>query len=86
MRAPAGSLGTYSLPPTLPTQDPKTQLELLEYAKEGCSVFADFKDQCEQYVTLYGPLVFNMLISYLQPDALCTRLGYCTPQPSLVVT
>jgi saposin len=61
-------------------------MELLEYAKEGCSVFADFKDQCEQYVTLYGPLVFNMLISYLQPDALCTRLGYCTPQPPLVVT
>jgi len=26
----------------------------------------DFKDQCEMYVTLYGPLVFNMLISYLQ--------------------
>jgi hypothetical protein len=26
----------------------------------------DFKDQCEAYITLYGPLVFNMLITYLQ--------------------
>lgn len=26
----------------------------------------DFKAQCEQYVILYGPLVFNMAISYLQ--------------------
>ncbi|KAL4855593.1 putative sodium-coupled neutral amino acid transporter 7 [Chlorella vulgaris] len=67
-------------------QDPKTQTELLEYAKEGCTVFADFKDQCVQYVTLYGPLVFNMLISYLQPDMVCTRLGYCTAHPAIVVT
>lgn len=152
---------THSLPPTpLPPsplphrlfsikQDPKTQAELLDYAKQGCSMFQvraavqparppaaclpacscwrhtrllaslsaaplpglnphpcpcpappllplnpllalelplplhhwtdcqDFKDQCEAYVTLYGPLVFNMLVSYLQPDSLCTRLGYC---------
>lgn len=109
-------------------QDPKTQAELLEYAKEGCNIFAvravacakpqatlkeqprvaahlhsspqalvvsfslsvlppqDFKDQCEQYVTLYGPLVFNMLISYLQPDSVCTRMGYCSASPPLVVT
>lgn len=57
-------------------QDPKTQTELLEYAKEGCTVFADFKDQCVQYVTLYGPLVFNMLISYLQVKQLP---GSCLP-------
>ena len=29
----------------------------------------DFKDQCEAYITLYGPLVFNMLITYLQVGA-----------------
>ncbi|KAI7844423.1 hypothetical protein COHA_002017 [Chlorella ohadii] len=68
-------------------QDPKTQAELLEYAKQGCTIFQDFKDQCEAYVTLYGPLVFNMLISYLQPDFLCARLGYCpVGPPPLVVS
>ncbi|KAL4420667.1 hypothetical protein ABPG75_010323 [Micractinium tetrahymenae] len=60
-------------------QDPKTQAELLDYAKQGCTIFQDFKEQCEAYVTLYGPLVFNMAISYLQPDSLCTSLGYCKP-------
>lgn len=47
----------------------------------------DFKDQCEAYVTLYGPLVFNMLISYLQPDYLCARMGYCPvgPPPTVVL-
>jgi saposin len=66
-------------------QDPKTQAELLEYAKQGCTIFQDFKDQCEAYVTLYGPLVFNMLISYLQPDFLCARLGYCPVGPPPMV-
>ncbi|KAL4451414.1 hypothetical protein ABPG77_009486 [Micractinium sp. CCAP 211/92] len=61
-------------------QDPKTQAELLDYAKQGCSIFQDFKAQCEQYVILYGPLVFNMAISYLQPDSLCASLGYCKPE------
>ncbi|PSC71700.1 proactivator polypeptide-like [Micractinium conductrix] len=57
--------------------DPKTQAEVLDYAKEGCAMFQDFKDQCEAYVTLYGPLVLNMAISYLQPDSLCSTMGYC---------
>lgn len=41
----------------------------------------DFKEQCETYVQLYGPLVFNMLLSYLQPDSLCARIGYCPTGP-----
>ena len=41
------------------------------------SFLQDWQVQCEQYVTLYGPLFINMLITYLQPDAICTELGYC---------
>ena len=91
----------------------------MDYAKQGCAVFQDFKEQCVEYVELYGerlggggrwrklpcaaprpvhppptpspdppphihthpgPLVFNMVLGYLQPDLLCTRLGYCKPE------
>jgi hypothetical protein len=38
-----------------------------------CPSPQDFKDQCEAYITLYGPLVFNMLITYLQVSTGSTR-------------
>eukprot|EP00887_Chlorella_sp_A99_P007294 scaffold2.g7294.t1 len=41
----------------------------------------DFKAQCIQYVELYAPLVLNMAITYLQPEPLCARLGYCPAPP-----
>ncbi|XP_071829151.1 uncharacterized protein [Apostichopus japonicus] len=34
--------------------------------------------QCQQYVTEYGPLVFNMLLQYLDPTAICGDIGFCT--------
>jgi hypothetical protein len=27
----------------------------------------------------YAPLVYGVLLTYLQPDALCGELGYCQP-------
>jgi len=57
--------------------NPETQQEVMEYAKQACSVMEEYKEQCEQYVQLYGPLVFTMAVSYLQPGPLCERLGYC---------
>ncbi|GAB4819732.1 hypothetical protein N2152v2_006778 [Parachlorella kessleri] len=62
-------------------QDPQTQREILAYAKQGCEVFQDYKQQCETYVELYGPLILSMALQYLQPQQLCTRMGYCKPLP-----
>lgn len=58
-----------------------TQKQILEYAKEACQAIGpDFKDQCLNYVELYGPLVVNMVVQYLKPQ-LCIDAGYC-PQPT----
>lgn len=58
-----------------------TQKQILEYAKEACQAFGpNFKDQCLNYVELYGPLVVNMIVQYLKPQ-LCIDAGYC-PQPT----
>ena len=38
----------------------------------------DFKDQCEAYVTLYGPLVFNMALTYLEVrERVCVCVCAC---------
>uniref|UniRef100_A0A1D1ZRM2 Saposin B-type domain-containing protein n=2 Tax=Auxenochlorella protothecoides TaxID=3075 RepID=A0A1D1ZRM2_AUXPR len=60
-------------------QNPKTQADIIEYAKESCSMFPDWQDSCEAYVTLYGPIAINMLVTYLQPQTVCSELGYCPP-------
>lgn len=65
--------------------NPQTQEEILEYAREGCGLFTDFKQQCLQYVNLYGPLVLNMGLTYLQPETLCAQLGYCPVPPPLLI-
>ncbi|CAL5223567.1 g6102 [Coccomyxa viridis] len=54
-----------------------TQKQILEYAKEACSSLGpNLKDQCLNYVELYGPLVVNMIVQYLKPE-LCIDAGYC---------
>lgn len=62
--------------------DPKTQAELLEFGKQACDAFPSFKDECVSYVTIYGPLALNVLLSYLQPDSLCASIGYCPVPPA----
>lgn len=59
--------------------DPNTQQEIMDFAKQGCDTFEDYKPQCIEYIDMYGPMVFGIAISYLQPVPFCTRLGYCTP-------
>ena len=63
-----------------------TQKEILVYAHEACHVFPGFEDQCEVYVNMYGPLVLGIVQQYLQPDAMCGRLGFCPlPPPPITV-
>lgn len=61
----------------------ETQKEILEYAHDACHVFPGFEDQCEMYVNMYGPLVMGIIQQYLQPDAMCGRLGFCPLPPAL---
>jgi hypothetical protein len=68
---------------TLLLQEPKTQIEIIAYAKQGCQMLGDpWAAQCVQYVDMYGALVINMAEAYLQPDQLCAKLGYC-PAPGV---
>ncbi|DBA91183.1 TPA: hypothetical protein ACH3X2_004060 [Trebouxia sp. C0005] len=64
-------------------RNPETQKEILVYAHEACHVFPGFEDQCEMYVNMYGPLVMGIIQQYLQPDAMCGRLGFCPLPPAL---
>lgn len=61
----------------------ETQKQILEYAHDACHVFPGFEDQCEMYVNMYGPLVMGIIQQYLQPDAMCGRLGFCPLPPAL---
>ena len=61
----------------------ETQKEILEYAHDACHVFPGFEDQCETYVNMYGPLVMGIIQQYLQPDAMCSRLGFCPLPPAV---
>jgi saposin len=63
-------------------QDPELQQQALAYAKDACDSFQDYKAQCQEYVDQYGPLIFSMGAAYLQPDPVCTRLGYCKGAPA----
>jgi len=58
-------------------QDPDTQKEVFDYVKQGCETFDSYKEQCVEYVDQYGPLVFGMVLTYLQPEPFCTQMGYC---------
>lgn len=61
----------------------ETQKEILVYAHEACHVFPGLEEQCEMYVNMYGPLVMGIIQQYLQPDAMCGRLGFCPLPPAL---
>jgi saposin len=58
-------------------QEPQTQEDILNYTKQACSALESYKEQCISYVTLYGPLVINMVLGYLQPESLCDQIGFC---------
>jgi len=62
--------------------NPELQGQLIEYAKQACAVFPSFQPTCEADVDQYAPMVFGMMLAYLQPDQVCIQLKMCPP-PSL---
>ncbi|KAK9819194.1 hypothetical protein WJX74_001317 [Apatococcus lobatus] len=62
--------------------NPEIQKQLLADAKQACEIFKTLKDQCTSYVEIYGPLAITVALGYMQPNTLCTELGYCNGSPS----
>lgn len=48
--------------------NPELQAEVVDYAKQACSVFPSFQATCEADVDQYAPMVFGMALAYLQPE------------------
>jgi len=48
--------------------NPELQVQLIDYAKQACAVFPSFQPTCEADVDQYAPMVFGMMLAYLQPD------------------
>lgn len=48
--------------------NPELQAQLMAYAKQACAVFPTVQPTCEADVDQYAPMVFGMMLAYLQPD------------------
>jgi hypothetical protein len=48
--------------------NPELQQQMVDYAKQACSVFPSFQASCEADVDQYAPMVFGMALAYLQPE------------------
>ncbi|GFR40064.1 hypothetical protein Agub_g604 [Astrephomene gubernaculifera] len=62
--------------------NPAVQAEMLNYTLAVCGQFPSFAEPCKLYVTMYAPLVFQLLEQYLVPDAVCAQTGMCPPPPA----
>eukprot|EP00879_Flechtneria_rotunda_P003944 GHRR01004184.1.p1 GENE.GHRR01004184.1~~GHRR01004184.1.p1 ORF type:complete len:219 (+),score=92.07 GHRR01004184.1:903-1559(+) len=61
--------------------NPELQMQLVDYAKQACGLIPSMTDTCRADVDQYAPMVFGMILAYLQPDQVCVQLQLC-PQPS----
>lgn len=52
--------------------DPKLQAQMVDYAKQACSVFPSYQPTCEADVEQYAPMAFGMIMAYLQPEQVRT--------------
>lgn len=56
----------------------KTEDEIIEFLKTRvCSLLPAEQDQCKAAVTQYGPIIFQLLVSELDPQTVCQALGAC---------
>ncbi|WIA11013.1 hypothetical protein OEZ85_011167 [Tetradesmus obliquus] len=62
--------------------NPQIQVQLVDYAKQACALVPSFADSCKADVDQYAPMLFGMVLAYLQPEQVCIQLKLCPP-PSL---
>jgi len=48
--------------------NPELQVQLVEYAQQACELVPSLADSCKADVDQYAPMVFGMILAYLQPD------------------
>ncbi|PIK50803.1 hypothetical protein BSL78_12333 [Apostichopus japonicus] len=62
--------------------NPSTQQMIIEDIENLCnSLGPSLGPQCQQYVSEYGSLVINFLLQYLDPNAICGDIGFCSSTP-----
>lgn len=54
--------------------NPELQTQLVDYAKQACGLIPSFVDSCVADVDQYAPMVFGMILAYLQPEQVSSRL------------
>jgi hypothetical protein len=52
--------------------NPQIQGQIIDYAKQACSVFPSFQATCVADVDQYAPMAFGMILAYLQPEQVST--------------
>lgn len=60
--------------------NPQIQGQIIDYAKQACSVFPSFQDTCVADVDQYAPMAFGMILAYLQPEQVSTQQRVLIPQ------
>lgn len=63
--------------------NPTFQQSMDLYAKTLCNGASLLSEVCKHYVDVYSPVVFNMLMQYVQPDPVCQKIHFC-PKPTLL--
>lgn len=58
-------------------QNPENQQQVFDLMKQGCSVLGSFEQMCDDIVDEYGPMLMATIVAYMQPEQVCTDLGYC---------
>lgn len=58
-------------------QNPDNQQQVFDLMKQGCSVLGSFEQTCDDAVDEYGPMLMATIVAYMQPEQVCTDLGYC---------
>ncbi|KAM4852688.1 prosaposin [Thomomys bottae] len=55
-----------------------TKEEILAALEKGCSFLPDpYKNQCDEFVTEYEPVLVEILVEVMDPSFVCTKIGAC---------
>ncbi|XP_048194929.1 prosaposin isoform X2 [Perognathus longimembris pacificus] len=63
-----------------------TKEEILAALEKGCSFLPDpYKNQCDEFVTEYEPVLVEILVEVMDPSFVCTKVGACPSARKLLL-
>ncbi|XP_042546064.1 prosaposin isoform X2 [Dipodomys spectabilis] len=63
-----------------------TKEEILAALEKGCSFLPDpYKNQCDEFVTEYEPVLVEILVEVMDPSFVCTKIGACSSARKLLL-